>query len=198
MATIRMTDSLKREILSNVNNMFTARIKRAQTEAEATVQPYANELVKLQYPSEVLEGLKGIWAKYTPTTTYLQVSYRTARFRFESRFQLPYQIPQAQSGFELTESRAPELYNKFMAAQAPYIAAIDARQELHDQVKNIISQVVTFKQLVDAWPSALDMVSQDVRRRHHEKTVYTRTKVDVKLDENIKANLLKARISSDV
>lgn len=199
MATVRMTDSLRREILSNVQAMFTPRIKRAQEEAEKNIQQYANDLVRLQFSSDVIEGIKGpVWSRYVPVTTYLQATYKTKGYSFQSRFRLGYNIPQQGSAFELTESRDPELYRKFIEAQAPYIQAIEARGELHGQVKELVNKVVTLKQLVDAWPSALDMVDNYTRQRHHEKTKYTRTKVDVKLDETIKANLLKARIASDV
>lgn len=194
-----MTDGLRREILHNVKNMFGPRIQRAQEEAEKQVQQYANDLVRLQFSDEVLEGLKGpVWSRYVPVTTYLQVTYKTSGYQFQSRFSLPYNIPQQGASFELKEDRAPELYKKFMDAQAPYMQAIQARGELHAQIHTLVNQVVSLKQLVNVWPSALDMVNSHTRQRYHEKTTYTRTKVDVKLDETIKANLLKARIASDI
>ena len=203
MATIRMSASLQNEIIRNVDNMFVSRLQAAKTAAEQEVSKHAEEALTTLIPKTFLDFIEKegqAASTYLELTRQLYISYRIDNLAFSSCFTYSRHIPALRLRYyEISPTKYPELYKKIAELQAPYVAVIKEKQELLAQTKELLGKVVTFKQLLSAWPSAIEFVSEDTKKRHYAKQTYTKRASElVQLDEKIKANLLKARIASDI
>lgn len=203
MATVRISSSLQHEILHNVENMFSSRIQQARQEAEKQVSQFAEEFLEALVPKELREYVDNHLTKatvYMSVSKTLNIVYIIEGVSFVFSFTFYRNIPdQRNRYYEVSKESHPELYAKLVASQQTYISVVKERKTLVEQTRNLLNQVVTLRQLVDVWPSALEFVSDSVRERHYAKQTYTkRAKTDIALDESIKANLLKARIASDI
>lgn len=203
MATIRMSANLTYEINRNIENMFMSRLSAAKAAAEKEVGNYAEEVLELIVPKELLSYVYNHpehAIKFMGTTRQLYVNYTIEGLHFSSCFTYNRNIPEPRTRyFTIDKNSAPGLYAKIARAQETYVSVIKEKTELLAQTKVLLNSVATFKQLLDVWPSAIEFVSEEVKKRHYAKQTYTkRAKPVVQLDEKIKANLLKARIASDI
>lgn len=65
---------------------------------------------------------------------------------------------------------------------------------LREIVGNVLTNCTTLRQVLELWPTALDFMPTAVRERHSKKQERKISNVEVSIDDDVKASLLKARL----
>lgn len=204
MATVRMTRDLRQDILNNIQKMFNGRHEKMMTEVKAKMQEMEHEILTYLFPPDVVNELcnpkyKG-YVKYANSVNF-RVQANNKWFVFELKFiggMLPIKFDS--SSYYLSEhnytieSTAP-LYPRIKTILDPLHQIEQDRTTLVNQIEELLAKVPSLKKLIEVWPSALDFVSPRYVEQHNRPVVYEkRAKVEVAMDIETKANLLKARM----
>lgn len=196
MATVIMTVRLKREILNNLDNLFRDRIGRAKITGDALVQNISEDIRKHFIPDEAVAVTKiPTFGNMFNYTNELQIMYTIGEGHFRNTLRYNYNMLPPRVYLHVKPEA--EIYKKLVTCYEDYVMVTKEKQALLDKVAGYMDQCSTLKQLVSAWPSALDFVDTYTRERYHKKVTYTKKKVELNLDDEFKAGLLKARIIND-
>lgn len=204
MATVRISYYLKRQIEDNIVRMFSARLEKAKLEGQTAVSKHYSEIVKAIVPSHIEEIFRDQTARrYIRSGTYLDIRFGTLISTYSQRiqFQRHVPIPLDMHYFDFlkaTDPKVVELNAILTKCMDNHAYVLNEQGTLVNQVKTVLNSAATLQQVSKAWPSILDFVDNETRLRFHEKVERKKTKINVELDETIKANLLKARIANDI
>ena len=204
MATVRMTRDLRQDIVGNIQKMFNGRHEKMMEQVKLNMQDLQKEIREYFFPPDVVSELckpqyKG-YVKYASSVNF-RVQANNKWYVFELKFiggMLPIKFDS--SSYYLSEhnytieSTAP-LYPRIKTILDPLHQIEQDRATLVTQIEEILVKVPSLKKLIEIWPSALDFVSPRYVEQHNRPVVYEkRAKVEVAMDIETKANLLKARM----
>lgn len=216
MATVRITQTIREHVRQKIHNMFQDRIDAACATLRAL--PIADAAYEDTYPSEVLSLIDQLkkaqsgedwFGEYSdvyvkipmgpdhptqPVTISTEDSH-TARIKFGT----PRPIPAGRSwvkDFHL--KRTNPLYPAARAAVTE-IRRLEGekRKLITTLVDGVLTDCTTLRQVLELWPTALEFMSDQVKKRHAEPT--SRRGSSAKAAEvsvEVKAALMTARMLS--
>lgn len=208
MATVVITDTIRREVQTRITSMFNNQISALARQLDypalgefvlqQTIAPETRELV-----NRLNGGNGGPWLTVQMSVT-VSIVFKTSaghnqRMSFRVSLVPPHPLPlnmlRGDYVFSLTPSHG-EHYERVIGILRQQEAVSAERDKLVDTlVRGVLTQCKTLRQVLEVWPSALDFMSDSIRARHAEPTEKReRNKLNVTIDDDVKTSLIKARM----
>ncbi len=212
MATVRITEQIRREVRRKIEALFDARIKKKLEELQH-LDVAMQVFMRLVTPEEFAAAQKlNTDVKWVPEISTLNVRIvytdidgvnETAAFNVS--FKPPVPAPQSFHGY--IPSNEKNLVHPSLPCYQPCVDVIleharmvKERDTLRDSIDNLLKSCGTLRQVLEKWPTALDFMSDEVKARHAQKVdpirkeVKKEVKVIAEVDDQAKMLLMKARI----
>ena len=212
MATVRITDQIRREVRRKIESLYDTRIKKKLEELQhldVAMQVFLR-LVDPKALAAAQELNKDV--KWVPEISTLNVRIvytdidgvnKTAAFNVS--FEPP--VPAPQSFHSYSPSNEKNLVHPSLPCYQPCVDVIleharmvKERDTLRDSIDNLLKSCGTLRQVLEKWPTALDFMSDEVKAKHAEKVdpVKKKAKVISEVDDQAKMLLMKARMLNGV
>jgi hypothetical protein len=214
MATVRLSNELRAEIIHNAKALFDKRVAEV-----AGVPPkmfdgdYLLDKVLSSDPemADVIAKMtKFGWTAKDSTmkVRFMGMHSGTARFAKERMIPSDWRDHYGYSGLNIAsspENKAlfSELYNEYMERSEAHKAVTREREAFVAQVKTITDGVTTLKQALGMWPGLWDLVPYEAKSKHNEinerekREKREREEIVVDLD-SLNAGLVTAKIVEGV
>lgn len=209
MATVRITNDIRCHVENRFEALYHERIKRKQEELQNLDIGNACYLhyVPAKY-RELAQQLNtdkdGLWVNPAHNIAVKMTYYKDDEARtittveftvpLEPPMPLPLRMRNYNTKFLLLESMAPYEHAKkvFLDLDAMY----EERNKLIEQiVKGVLTKCSTLRQVLEVWPTALDFMPDDVKRKYTAKTEKRQSVVEgLSIDNDVKVSLMKARM----
>lgn len=204
MATVRISNQLRYEVQAKIRELFAAREKAAET-ALAAVN-VGHEVIQGTLPKAQLEAAITLNNKECWIALHNSISV-TVRFEdhkgtqqkrvFRTTICPALPLPVALTTYycpDIELTSAMPSYEKVAAIARSIYQIQDDCQELQSAVSKILGQCTTLRQVLEIWPSALEYMPPEVRRRHAAKTEKREATVIDEVEDSTKTLLMKARL----
>lgn len=195
MATVRLSESVCDSILSSARNLFAKRMNEANTyppeynDGDFIFDTYLDGNPDQRRVLMDMAAFK--WAKRAPEIrANLFGSNTTLRFKTPRTVYVGWGEPHYGERLHITVNNAPglrDLYDK-LQLRAENIKALEMeRDQFVNKVGAILDKCSTLKQALGIWPGLWELVPQDVKNKHNEVTVRTKsadpeTPIDIDID----------------
>lgn len=217
MATVRITETIRNHVRTKIKEMFQDRFNAAYAELQSL--PLADAAYDDTFPPRVL-GLIDQLKKAQPDTNwfneysdaYVQipldpdhplqadvVSNRRDNYVTRNKFRTPRPVPSGRSwvtNYHLKQTNP--IYPAAVAAVMG-IKNLEAQQKTLETtlVEGVLAECTTLRQVLELWPTAMEFMSDEVKKRHAEPTAKrgaSAKPAEVSLE--VKAALMTARMLS--
>lgn len=213
MATVRITNSIRVDITSRIERLFTNRQTALKTELavlpglleqayEATYSKEERELAAQLRKIDLAKGSSRV--QWVGVLEYgsIKVPYITP----EGKNRIGHVSVQTNGKeFPVRSNRYSTENELLLTEKAPIypeaarllleIDKVDTeRSTLVASINGILNQCGTVRQLLDAWPSAINYLPKDVLDKHNEKTPKREKVAPIEVDDAVKSALLKATL----
>ena len=213
MATVRITDQIRREVRRKIEALFNARIEKKFEELnhlDVAMQVF----MRLVTPEEFAAAQKlNADVKWIPEIDSLTVHIKYTgidgtkkNVRFTVPFKPPVPAPQSFHSYNYDNNEKnivhPSLpcYQPCVDVLLEHDRMVEERDTLRDSIAQLLNSCGTLRQVLEKWPTALDFMSDEVKAKHAEKVDPTKkeTKVISEVDDQAKMLLMKARMLNGV
>ena len=210
MATVRITDQIRREVRRKIESLYDTRIKKKLEELQhldVAMQVFLR-LIDPKALAAAQELNKDV--KWVPEISDLLVSISytgldgdTRHVSFRAPFKPPVPAPQSFHGYaaqkNTIDSSLP-CYQPCADVLLEHDRMVKERDILRDSIDSLLSSCGTLRQVLEKWPTALDFMSDEVKAKHAEKVgpVKKKAKVIDEVDDQAKMLLMKARMLNGV
>ena len=212
MATVRITDQIRREVRRKIESLYDTRIKKKLEELQhldVAMQVFLR-LVDPKALAAAQELNKDV--KWVPEISTLNVRIvytdidgvnKTAAFNVS--FEPP--VPAPRSFHSYSPSNEKNLVHPSLPCYQPCVDVIleharmvKERDTLRDSIDNLLKSCGTLRQVLEKWPTALDFMSDEVKARHAQKVDPSKKEVKAiaEVDDQAKMLLMKARMLNGV
>lgn len=210
MASVRITTELKAEIFKKIRSLFDDRI--AHKFAELQNLDVGIQVFLQQVNPKELEIAKqlNLDVQWIPVIQTLQVRIEYTGLDGKNRqavfmvpFKPPVPAPCSFHGYSANSTKnivTPNLacYQPCVDVLLQHDALVQERDALLTSIGKLLNECGTLRQVLERWPTALDFVSDAVRKKHYAK-VDTKTRKEIsEVDDNTKMLLMKARMLNGV
>ena len=212
MATVRITDQIRREVRRKIESLYDTRIKKKLEELQHldVAMRVFLRLVDPKALAAAQELNKDV--KWVPEISTLNVRIvytdidgvnKTAAFNVS--FEPP--VPAPQSFHSYSPSNEKNLVHPSLPCYQPCVDVIleharmvKERDTLRDSIDNLLKSCGTLRQVLEKWPTALDFMSDEVKARHAQKVDPSKKEVKAiaEVDDQAKMLLMKARMLNGV
>lgn len=206
MATVRMTRDLRQSIIENIKKMFHTRSEKAMEQVQLEMQKLQEEIRLYLFPREIVQELcDPKFRDYVLLKNAIDFNVKAngKTYTFNLQFvggMLPVKFDASSYYLHVKQYWIPEdapMYPKVKAILDPLHQIENDCNELVGQIQDLLDEAPSLKRLLEVWPSALDFVPKKYVDRHNQPVVYAkREKVEIAMDIETKANLLKARMGN--
>ena len=178
MATVRITDNIRRYVRERFNALYNKRIERKKMELEnlgignACYMHYVPAKYR-ELAQQLNADEDGPWLDLVSEVN-IQMNYHTNDGTekvvfFKAPLNPPAPLPRRLRGygtkFKLLESMAPYEHAKKILLEID--AMTEERDKLIDQIVNgVLAKCSTLRQVLELWPTALDFMPDEVKHRH--------------------------------
>ena len=212
MATVRITEQIRREVRRKIESLYELRIKKKLEELQH-LDVAMQVFMRLVTPEEFAAAQKlNTDVKWIPEISnfFVRISYAgldgaTKHVTFNVLFEPPVPAPQSfhgSSGIGKKNIVDPSLpcYQPCVDVMLEFDRMVKERDTLRDSIDNLLSSCGTLRQVLEKWPTALDFMSDEVKAKHAEKVdpVKKKAKVIDEVDDQAKMLLMKARMLNGV
>ena len=210
MASVRITDDIRRHVRNKLEALYSARTERKKQElrnlgiGNACYQHY----VPAEYrdlAQQLNADPDGPWLNVVSDIT-IEITYlandanRTKKTAIVGSVPLtpPVPLPQRRRGystkFKLLESMA--LYEPAKNILLEIDAMAKERDKLIVQLVNgILTECTTLRQVLELWSTALDFMPDEVKQKHAAKTEKRKSVAEkLSIDDDVKVSLMKVRM----
>ena len=212
MATVRITDEIRRYVSKKIESLFDARIKKKLEELQhldVAMQVFMcritpEEFAIAQKLNTDVEWVPEIHDLFVHIT-YTNIDGREKKHSFRVPFELPVPAPASFHGYsENTDKNIvhPSLpcYQPCVDVLLEHDRMVKERDTLRDSIAALLNSCGTLRQVLEKWPTALDFMSDEVKAKHAKKVDPTKkeAKVISEVDDQAKMLLMKARMLNGV
>ena len=212
MATVRITDEIRRYVNKKIGLLFNARIKKKYEELQH-LDVAMQVFMRLITPEEFAAAQKlNTDVEWVPKISdlFVHIAYtgidgKEKKYSFTVPFKPPVPAPQSFHGYSPSNEKNivhPSLpcYQPCVDVLLVHDHMVKERDTLRDSIAQLLNSCGTLRQVLEKWPTALDFMSDEVKAKHAEKVNPTKkeTKVISEVDDRAKMLLMKARILNGV
>ena len=212
MATVRITEQIRKEVRRKIESLFDARIQKKYEELQhldVAMQVFMRRIT----PEEFAAAQKlNADVKWVPEIHSLpvQINYTgidgiNKTVMFNMPFKPPVPAPQPFHGYSPNNDKYivhPSLpcYQPCVDVLLEHDRMVKERDTLRDSIAALLNSCGTLRQMLEKWPTALDFMSDEVKAKHAEKVDPTKkeAKVISEVDDQAKMLLMKARMLNGV
>lgn len=204
MATVRISEYIRGEVRDKIRALFGVREKAAE-DSLATVD-VGHEVLCGTLPNDQLRTAialneKAHWMNtHNMINVLIQFTDHKGRqqkmvFRTTVRPKLPLPISLTTYSSPAVEmTSAMPSYEKVAAIARNIYQIKDDCSELQAAVSKILNQCTTLRQVLEIWPSALDYMPDEIKKRHAEKAQKREAAQIDDVGDDTKTLLMKARL----
>lgn len=212
MATVRITDQIRREVRRKIESLFDTRIKKKLEELQhldVAMQVFLRlvDPKKLAAAQEMNKDVKWVpeLSSLIVRISYTGVDGNNKWTAFSVPFKPPVPAPQSFHSYGATSEKNivhPSLpcYQPCVDVLLEHDRMVKERDTLRDSIAALLNSCGTLRQVLEKWPTALDFMSDEVKAKHAEKVDPTKKEVKVisEVDDQAKMLLMKARMLNGV
>ena len=210
MASVRITQEIRTAVFAKIRALFDDRINKKF--AELTNLDVGIQVFLQQVDPKELELAKqlNLDVQWIPTIQVLQVRIEYTGIDGAKRqavftvpFKPPVPAPTSFHGYSANSTKnmvTPNLacYQPCVDVLLQHDALVQEREALLTSIGKLLNECGTLRQVLDRWPTALDFMPEDVRKRHYLKSD-TKTRKEIsEVDDHTKMLLMKARMINGV
>ena len=206
MASVRITNDIRYHVRNKIHSLFDARIAKKFGELQHLdigVQVFLKQVNTVELEKAKLLNSDIKWVpeieKLLVTLEYVNAQGVAEKEKFYVPFKPPVPAPQAFHGY----NQPARNVTQDMACYAPALAVLLARDALSTErdtlweaINKVLGQCTTLRQVLEVWPTALDYMPDDVKKKHSEKVEKREATVIEAVDDSAKMLLMKARMIS--
>ena len=213
MATVKLTHSLKQDILNNIRNSYS---QRADTPIDAlTEMDLGTEVYQLTFKEDEILLAQQLNAmsneKWVPMATgvLIEIEYPSA-VKEDTKYSktISYRLPNSaivpvdklRNGYS-SEPRlnlpthAPSYETAVKLLQEREAIEEECRQTIKTIERDILNKCATLKQLLEVWPNAMEFIPEYAKERHKLKVTANKSApTEIVISDEIKASLIKTRM----
>ena len=208
MATVRITEEIRREVRRKIEALFDARIEKKYEELQH-LDVAMQVFMRLITPEEFAAAQKlNTDVKWVPEISALNVRIAypgidgvNKTVAFNVPFKPPVPAPPSIHNYSYISEKNiihPSLpcYQPCVDVLLEHDRMVVERDTLGDSIAALLNSCGTLRQVLEKWPTALDFMSDEVKARHAEKVDPTKKEVKVisEVDDQAKMLLMKARM----
>ena len=209
MATVRITDTIRNHVRKKIEQMFQDRLKVAHANLQSL--PIADAAYEDTFPSKILRMVDQLTAAQPDVEWFTKQSDAYVQIPLGSeddsqgssiirnKFHAPRPTP-AGRGWSVNYhlKRTNPIYPTVLAAVME-IKTLEAQQKtLKDTlVGGVLAECTTLRQVLELWPTALEFMPDEVKKRHAEPTAKRGASAKpAEVSVEVKAALMTARMLS--
>ena len=212
MATVRITDQIRKEVRRKIESLFDARIKKKYEELQhldVAMQVFMRRITPEEFAAAQKLNADVKWVPEISSLTvhieYADIDGTKKNVAFTVPFKPPVPAPQSFHGYSSSNEKNivhPSLpcYQPCVDVLLEHDRMVKERDTLRDSIAQLLNSCGTLRQVLEKWPTALDFMSDEVKAKHAEKVDPTKkeTKVISEVDDQAKMLLMKARMLNGV
>ena len=213
MATVRITDQIRREVRRKIEALFNARIEKKFEELnhlDVAMQVFMRLVTPEEFAAAQKLNADVKWIPEIDSLTahidYTGIDGTKKNVRFTAPFKPPVPAPQSFHSYNYDNNEKnivhPSLpcYQPCVDVLLEHDRMVRERNTLRDSIAALLNSCGTLRQVLEKWPTALDFMSDEVKAKHAEKVDPTKkeTKVISEVDDQAKMLLMKARMLNGV
>lgn len=210
MATVRITEQIRKEVRHKIESLFDTRIKKKYEELQhldVAMQVFMRRITSEEFAAAQKLNGDVKWVPEISSLTvrieYTGIDGNEKHVVFMVPFEPPVPAPQSFHGYSSEKSIVhPSLpcYQPCVDVLLEHDHMVKERDTLRDSIAQLLNSCGTLRQVLEKWPTALDFMSDEVKARHAKKVDPTKkeTKVISEVDDQAKMLLMKARMLNGV
>lgn len=212
MATVRITNDIRRDVRRKIESLFSARIQNKQKELQhldVAMQVFMRRITPEEFAAAQKLNADVKWVPEISSLTvrieYTGIDGDRRKATFLVPFNPPVPAPQSFHGYRPDDEKNivhPSLpcYQPCVDVLLEHDRMVKERDTLRDSIAQLLDSCTTLRQVLEKWPTALDFMSDAVKAKHAEKVDPTKkeTKVISEVDDQAKMLLMKARMLNGV
>ena len=212
MATVKITEQIRREVRRKIESLYELRIKKKLEELQhldVAMQVFMRRITPEEFAAAQKLNADVKWVPEISSLTvrieYTGIYGTEKNVTFTVPFKPPVPAPQSFHGYSPSNEKNivhPSLpcYQPCVDVLLEYDRIIEERDTLRDSIAQLLNSCGTLRQVLEKWPTALDFMSDEVKAKHAEKVDPTKkeTKVISEVDDQAKMLLMKARMLNGV
>lgn len=206
MAVVRMTYDLRYSIVERVAFMLNKQIEELGTRLRKL--PVADACLEklispefLELADKLNEDPNGQWVRIANSVN-VELSYQVGTTEYHYPIEAPFAKPRAvplyinDKGQKLPLTPDIPAFQIAVGMHQELIRLVKERNALVQTLKSeLLYKCTTLWQVVNVWPSVLDFVDDQTRRRYYAETPNKKRKlVDIQLSDEVKLAIMKVRI----
>ena len=176
MATVRLSERLKGEILENASKLFTNRLRDMQvfplnedSVAARVVEAHISNLGK----APVWEAMPPEWKVSTNNVHIRRINeFRPAR-RTYMRTSTTVHVPNNLGYLEITSPMLDDIVDVWSDWEKRCAELEAERNKFYQTVRVFLERHTTLKQALNEWPGIMELLPVDAKERHEAETVRT-------------------------
>ena len=212
MATVRITEQIRREVRKKIESLFDARIKKKLEELnhlDVAMQVFMRRITPEEFAIAQKLNTDVKWvpeiSELVVHITYTGIDGEEKKHLFSVPFKSPVPAPQSFHGYGFRNDKNivhPSLpcYQPCVDVLLEHDRMVKERNTLRDSIAALLNSCGTLRQVLEKWPTALDFMSDEVKAKHAEKVdpIKKKAKVISEVDDQAKMLLMKARMLNGV
>ena len=209
MATVRITNDIRRHVRDKLDALYSARTEHKRQELQnldignicyqhyvpAKYRDLAQQL-NADLDDPWLDVANKIVVQMSYLTNAANHTWITGTFTVPLKppVPLPKRLREHGAKFKLLESMAPYEHAKKILLEIS--AMTEERNKLINQlVDGVLTKCSTLHQVLELWPSALEFMPDEVKQKHAAKTKKRKSVAEkLSIDPDVKVSLMNARI----
>ena len=209
MATVRITEKIRKEVSHNIEMLFDARLKKKYEELQhldVAMQVFMRRISREEFDLAQKLNAEVPWVNKI-STMLVRIEYASVKgvkrkkANFSVRFESPVPAPLSFQGYNINDEKNivdPSLpcYQPCVDVLLEFDRMIKERDTLRNSIDALLSSCSTLRQVLEKWPTALDFMPDEVKEKHAEKVEPTKKKAKIisEVDDRAKMLLMKARM----
>ena len=212
MATVRITEQIRREVRRKIESLYELRIKKKLEELQHLDVAMQVFMQQVSFEEFATAQKLNTDVKWVPelNNSFVKISYAgldgaAKHVTFNVLFKPPVPAPQSFHGYNASNEKNivhPSLpcYQPCVDVLLEHDRMVKERDTLRDSIAQLLNSCSTLRQVLEKWPTALDFMSDEVKAKHAEKVNPTKKEVKVisEVDDQAKMLLMKARMLNGV
>ena len=192
MARVKLTQQLQQNILSKIKAKY---YTQRSTLLSDFITKNRETIYRLVVSEELEEKLRGLPSGFQVTNAHM--SFEHAGHQYDIPFQRDRFLPtQYHSSYSHTKLMFPApLADEAKEMQDKRSQLNKESENVCEELKKIMKQAETLKQLVEVWPSALDLCEPHVIEQYNKKPKAREKPEKIEISDSSKLALVKVRMT---
>ena len=213
MATVRITEQIRREVRRKIESLYGLRIEKKLEELQHLDVAMQVFMQQVSFEEFAAAQKLNTDVKWIPEISnfFVRISYAgldgaTKHVTLNVQFKPPVPAPQSFHSYNY-DNNEKNIVHPSMPCYQPCVDVllehdrmVKERDTLRDSIAQLLNSCGTLRQVLEKWPTALDFMSDEVKAKHAEKVDPTKkeAKVISEVDDQAKMLLMKARMLNGV